>query len=146
MDNAGVIVSVRSRFTDWCVGEVESVTVTVMVPELAAPGVPEITPAADMFTPAGRPLAVQVYGAVPPAAVTEAEYRLPAGPVGSVAVVIDNAGEMDSVNPCVTDWCVGLVASVTVTFTVPPLAALGVPEMVPLTALIASPAGSPVAD
>ena len=51
------------------VADAPSVTVIVAVP--AAPavvGVPEITPAALMVRPAGSPIALNVYGAVPPVA------------------------------------------------------------------------------
>ena len=45
--------------------------VTVTVGEPAAVGVPEISPeVSSMESPAGRPVALQVYGAVPPAAET----------------------------------------------------------------------------
>jgi len=43
----------------------------VLVP--AAVGVPEMAPVELMLRPAGRPVAVQVYGAVPPLATIEAE-------------------------------------------------------------------------
>ena len=51
----------------------ESVTVIegVLVP--AAVGVPEIAPVELMLRPAGSPVAVQVYGAVPPPAAMAAE-------------------------------------------------------------------------
>ena len=48
--------------------EVESDKTTVEVP--AAVGVAEITPAAFIDNPAGRPFAVQVYGAAPPLGCT----------------------------------------------------------------------------
>ncbi len=56
-----------------CAGAVESVTVidTVLVP--AVVGVPLIAPVdASMVNPAGRPVADQVYGVVPPLALTVA--------------------------------------------------------------------------
>jgi hypothetical protein len=54
------------------VGASLSVTVMVAVPAAAtAVGVPEITPAALMVIPAGRPVAVNVYGSVPPDAPPE---------------------------------------------------------------------------
>jgi hypothetical protein len=55
------------------VGVPESVTVTTTLEAVpAADGVPLITPAEDMVRPAGKPVAVNVYGAVPPVAVTVA--------------------------------------------------------------------------
>ena len=53
---------------------------------------------------------------------------------------------MVRVNGLVAGWWVGRVESVTVTFTVPLLAAAGVPEITPLEALMDSPVGRPVAD
>jgi hypothetical protein len=55
------------------VGVLESVTVIegVLVPE--AVGVPEMAPEELMLRPAGNPVAVQVYGAVPPPATMAAE-------------------------------------------------------------------------
>ena len=72
----------------------ESVTVIegVLVP--VAVGVPEIAPEEFMLRPAGSPVAVQVYGAVPPPATIEAEYAAPAKPLGSEAVVIDTPALM----------------------------------------------------
>jgi hypothetical protein len=54
-------------------GVLESVTVIegVLVP--AAVGVPEMAPEELMLRPAGRPVADQVYGAVPPPAAMVAE-------------------------------------------------------------------------
>jgi hypothetical protein len=54
-------------------GVLESVTVIegVLVP--AAVGVPDIAPEELMLRPAGSPVAVQVYGAVPPPAAMAAE-------------------------------------------------------------------------
>src|SRR5215212_11029548 len=45
-----------------------AVTVAVKVP--VAVGVPDTTPPLEMVTPGGRPVADQVYGGVPPLAVT----------------------------------------------------------------------------
>ena len=53
-----------------CVGLVESVAVMTAVKEPAAVGVPVMEPPALMESPAGRPVAVKVYGAVPPVALT----------------------------------------------------------------------------
>ena len=49
------------------VADALSVTVMVAVPAApAAVGVPEMTPAVLMVIPAGRPVALNVYGVVPP--------------------------------------------------------------------------------
>ncbi len=52
------------------VGLVESVAVIDGVASPAAVGVPEIRPEVLMTVPGGRPVAVNVYGAVPPCALT----------------------------------------------------------------------------
>jgi hypothetical protein len=49
-----------------------AITTTRKVPSVA--GVPLIEPAVLMRSPAGRPLAVQVYGALPPVALTVAPW------------------------------------------------------------------------
>src|ERR1035437_818569 len=69
-----------------------SFTVTTMVAAPAAVGVPEMAPAADMLRPAGSAVALKVYGAVPPDAMKDAEYAVPAVPLGAEAVVITSAG------------------------------------------------------
>jgi hypothetical protein len=53
-----------------CVGLVESVAVIAAVRVPAVVGVPLITPALDIDKPAGRLVAVYVYGPVPPVALT----------------------------------------------------------------------------
>jgi len=62
------MVRVNVWDADWVVGFVESTTVIVTDDEPAAPGMPEITPAGEMARAAGRPVADQVYGVVPPVA------------------------------------------------------------------------------
>ena len=124
----------------------ESVTVIegVLVP--VAVGVPEIAPEEFMLRPAGSPVAVQVYGAVPPPATIEAEYAAPVKPLGSEAVVIDRPAPivMESVDVETLRW-LGELESVTVIEGVLVPEAVGVPEMAP-EELILRPAGSPVAD
>ncbi len=67
-----------------------TVTVTVEVP--AVVGVPEMTPVPALIVrPAGSPVADQLYGGVPPTALTVAEYAVAAVPAGSDAVVIASA-------------------------------------------------------
>src|SRR5260370_18453501 len=71
-------------------GLVESVTVIAAVLVPPGPlGVPVITPAALIESPAGKPVAVKVYGAVPPVALpVVAVYATPTTPAGSEVVVI----------------------------------------------------------
>lgn len=64
--SAGALTAPYPTVNVWLLDAL-SVTVTVIVPAaLSALGVPDITPAALMVTPSGRPVAVNVYGAVPP--------------------------------------------------------------------------------
>lgn len=53
-------------------GLVESVTVTATVKVPVAVGVPVIWPLGLMESPVGKPVAVKVYGVVPPEAITVA--------------------------------------------------------------------------
>ena len=72
---------------------VESVTVIVteLVPD--ALGVPVIWPElAPTVSPAGSPLADQVYGELPPLAETIVAYAEPAAPFRSAVVEITGAG------------------------------------------------------
>jgi hypothetical protein len=69
------------RFIDCvavCCGELESATCRAKDAFPACVGMPLIRPVASSDKPAGRlpDLSAQEYGAVPPAAVTEAEYLL----------------------------------------------------------------------
>ena len=67
-----------------CVGVVESVAVRVAVAVPVAVGVPEMTPVESAIeSPAGKPVAVHEYDAVPPVAVAVAEYAVPANPSGN---------------------------------------------------------------
>ena len=121
-----------------------SVTVTVTLDGPAAAGVPEIVPVAGSIVRfAGRPVADQVYGVVPPVAARLAEYGVPAGPDGSVAVVIATPGLTVRDRFFETLRCVGAVESVTVIVTVAAPVAVGVPVIAPVVALIESPAGKP---
>jgi hypothetical protein len=130
-----------------CVGVVASVTVmvTLLVPD--AVGLPEIVPDAESIAnPAGNPVAVQVYGVVPPVAATGALYETPTMPPGSDEVLIARATPIVIEKGFETIWCVGVVASVTVTVTLLVPDAAGFPEIVPVAASMAKPAGSPAAD
>ena len=75
-------------------GVLLSATCTVKLELLVAVGVPLITPAPESVRPAGNvdpPVRVQVYGVVPPVAVSDAPvvgYAVPRLPSGSVVVVI----------------------------------------------------------
>jgi hypothetical protein len=143
---AGVIVSDRLRVALALVGLVESVTVTFTVLVPAAVGVPPIAPVAVLsVTPAGKPVADQVYGALPPVAASVTLYGEFTTPPGSVAVEIVKAGAIVSDRFLVADTCVGLVESVTVIATVLVPAAVGVPLITPFASIV-SPGGRPVAD
>jgi hypothetical protein len=65
-----------------------SFTATVRDTVPAAVGVPESAPPADIVSVEGCPLAVNVYGAVPPVAANVAEYAVPTVPSGADVVVI----------------------------------------------------------
>src|SRR6185312_10223983 len=99
-----------------CVGLVESVTVmaTVLVP--AAVGVPLIAPVEEFrFNPAGRPVADQVYGVVPPDAASVAPgYAVLTTPDGNEDVVMVSCPMIVSEKLLLAVRCVGLVESVTV--------------------------------
>ena len=95
-----------------------SVTRTVNVLTPVVVGVPEITPPLDKVRPAGRlPLASdQVYGGVPPCALTVTEYATPSVAAGSgEVVVIVSAGTIVRLNCPLTDCGVGEQLSVAVT-------------------------------
>jgi len=73
---AAFTVRLRLAFADCAVGLVESVTVTATsaVPAELAAGVPVIAPVELLIDkPLGNPVAVYVYGVVPPDAVMDAE-------------------------------------------------------------------------
>src|SRR5690242_17978089 len=98
MANAGPMFNVKLLLTERCVGLVESVTVTCTGKDPAAVGMPEITPAAAAsVSPLGKPVALHVYGVVPPAAVRVTEYPLLTTPPGSDWVVIASPAPMLSV-------------------------------------------------
>lgn len=145
---AGAMIIVNVLVAVCGVGVPESVTVTFTVLVPAAVGIPVICPVlALMLSPAGNPVADQLYGVMPPSAATVALYAAPTVPLGSVAVVIEsNAGAIVTVNVLVAVCGVGVPESVTVTFTVLVPAAVGVPVICPVLVLMLSPAGNPVAD
>lgn len=68
----GAIARLRVAFEPRTVGVVESVTVTVSVKLPATLGVPVIWPVGLRASPAGNPVAVKVYGVVPPIAANVA--------------------------------------------------------------------------
>jgi hypothetical protein len=116
-----------------------SVTRTVNVLDPAAVGVPEIVPPVSV-SPAGNvPLASdQVYGGVPPDAVSVCEYAVPTTPLGSdVVVTLIVAGLMVMVSDAGAD-CDALSVARTVNVLDP--AVVGVPEIVPPVSV--SPAGN----
>jgi hypothetical protein len=100
-----------------------------------AVGVPEITPALDSVSPAGRlPDAIdQLYPGVPPLALSVALYELPLFPaLKLVDVTVSVAGVVLAViDSCADAVCTGepLSATVTVKLDVPFF--VGVPEITP---------------
>src|ERR1035441_6749261 len=102
------------------VGLVASVTVTLMVAAPAAVGVPVMVPVPGSIpNPAGRPVAVQAYGVVPPVAVSgPLLYTEPTAPLGRDGVVIPSAGPNVTGNDLLALKWVGLNESVTVTIMV----------------------------
>ncbi len=120
-----------------------TVTLTVLVP--AAVGVPLITPAVLIVRPAGRPVAVQVYGDVPPLAASVALYDVPTAPGDNDAVVTVTGARMTRESVLVPVSRVGFVESVAVTTTVLVPPPVGVPLITPVDVFNVSPAGSPVA-
>jgi hypothetical protein len=146
IDRVGAIVTENCLVALKCVGLVASVTVTLTVAAPAALGIPVIAPVeGSIDNPAGRPVAVQAYGVMPPEAASGPLYTEPTTPFGSAAVVIVSPGAIVTKNCLVPLKCVGLVASVTVTLTVAAPAALGVPLITPVARSIVNPAGRPVA-
>jgi hypothetical protein len=123
-----------------------SLTVAVKLDVPLVVGVPEIIPVvAARVSPAGRLPAVidQVYAGVPPVADMGLEYAVVAVPPGSEAEIV-NAGGVGAATTIerVTDLvCAGLPASVTVAVKLDVPLAVGVPEISPVLAPKASPAG-----
>ena len=104
-------------------------------------GVPVIWPPALIVRPAGKLLAVNVYGAVPLTAVSVvAVYATFAVPFGRLEVVIASPGVMVIDKFAVLLRCVGFDESVTVKVICVVPAVVGAPEIWP-AALIVKPAG-----
>ena len=125
----------------------ESVTVTLALKAPETVGVPLITPVDEAIVrPAGNPVAVQLYGVVPPVAATVALYDVPTAPPGrGDAVVMESAGLIVMLRFLLTLRCVGVVESVTVTLAVNVPEAVGVPLTMPVDEAMVKPAGNPVA-
>ena len=145
-ESPGPITNVNRFDTVKCVGAVESVTLTSTVLVEGDAGLPLITPALLMLKPVGSPDADQVYGAVPPLAVSVKEYAVPAGSVGSPVVVMAGPDLMTMLRLLAIVRCVGDVESVAVIVAVTVPVAVGVPEITPVEGAIVSPAGRPLAD
>jgi hypothetical protein len=136
-----------------CAGLPESVTLKLSeAPATAAVGVPVMAPVAVFSdNPAGNvPLVSdQVYGVVPPDAVSVAEYAAPTSPFGSdVLVMVSVLEAMVSVIDAAA-LCAGLLESVTVKVSgALDTTAVGVPVMAPVAVFRDNPAGSvpPVSD
>jgi hypothetical protein len=116
-----------------CVGELSSITFTVKLELPALVGVPEIMPAPDSVSPAGRvPEATdQLYAWVPPAALNAALYPLPSRPAESVVVVIVSCGAPIVSEIAAVCVCAGELLSVTATVKFELPLAVGVPEITP---------------
>ena len=121
-----------------CAGDPASVTVIVNVAVPLALGVPEITPAPDSVSPAGKlpEASVNVYPGVPPVALSDALYGLPAWAEPNVVDAKPNAGgacvTASTTIESVTVWlCAGDEESETVTLNVAVPLADGVPEITP---------------
>jgi hypothetical protein len=132
--------------TDWvCAGDPASWTATVNEAfAMAAVGVPEITPVDwSSDNPGGSvPLAmIHINGAVPPAATTGALYGVPVIPDGTeVVAMLSGAGAMVSCS-VVVFICTGDPESWTTSVSDTTVATEGVPEIIPVSAESASPAG-----
>ena len=80
-----------------------AVTLTVFAPDAVL--LPEISPVLALIaSPAGRPVASQLYGEVPPAAATNALYATFAWAAGSDVVVMESAAVIVSVSDLVLLW------------------------------------------
>ncbi len=141
MTSVKVFVAVRA------VGVELSVTVIVTEAVPAAVGVPVICPVdAFIVSPAGKPAADHEYGGTPPVAAAVALYATLITPDGNAEVVMDN-GTRTVIEKVFEAVCgVGEPESVTVTVTGLVPAAVGVPVICPVLALMLRPAGNPVAD
>lgn len=85
----GFMVRTRVAVTV-CVGLLLSVTVTAILLDPVVVGVPDKTPEELRVSGEGTPVALKVYGAVPPLAAIVVEYAVPELAAGSVVVLIDN--------------------------------------------------------
>ena len=103
--------------------------------KLAVPsdvGLPEIDPAAESVSPAGKDPEVidHVYGSVPPEAVNACEYEAPTEPAGKGEdVVIESAPDCIVIDRSLEDSCDSLSKARTVKATVP--VDVGVPLIAP---------------
>jgi hypothetical protein len=143
------VITMENVFFAVWTGGPASVTVTttlLLVP--ADVGVPLITPVvAFMVSPFGSPVADQLYGVVPPLALTVAEYAPFTPPLGSGdGVVICNcaATGIENVFGAVNAGDDESLTVITTLVLAP--AAVGVPLMRPVEELMVSPFGRPVAD
>jgi hypothetical protein len=102
-----------------------------------------------IVNPLGSPVALKVYGVAPPAACTVALYEAPTVAAGNDVVVMLSVPAWPAtivrLNVAVAVCAVPLVESVTETPTLAVPVAVGVPEIVPVTALMERPPGNPVA-
>jgi hypothetical protein len=136
MLNAGALITIDIA----AVAEPEalSVTLTVKPTDPAELGVPDIV-APERLNPAGSdPFATdQVYGGIPPLALSVCEYATPTMPAGIGGVVILKAGAVMTIDSAAVADPDAL--SVTFTLKLEEPAVVGLPEIVPPARL--SPAG-----
>jgi len=120
----------------------ESVTVALKVEAPRVLGVPVIAPVEVLrVKPAGRePLMLNVYGGVPPPAVSADEYATPTCPVLAGQVKVNCAGAMVMLQLMVT--VATPLESVTVAEKLDVPAVVGVPVMAPVEVLRVKPAGN----
>jgi len=120
-----------------------SVTVRVKLAVAVLVGMPEITPLdAASVSPAGKDPKViaHVYGAVPPAAMSDVLYAAPLVPLDNDDAVVIVSGPLTTkVNTLNT---LAPAASVTVAVKLNAAALVGKPEMMPVSEASVSPAGS----
>ena len=139
------LVTVQAKEA-WPVEPDESVATRVTLEVPAAVGVPEMVPVEELrVRPAGRPVADQV-------SVADGEESVAVAPRVTVAPETEDCAPGSETETMLVTvqakeaWPVEPDESVAARVTLEVPAAVGVPEMVPVEGLMASPAGRPVAD
>lgn len=124
-------------------GDALSATATVKVAVPVAVGVPEITPALESVSPAGKlpDARDHVYPGVPPLALSVVVYELPTSPDPRLRERTASPGGTTVMDTWLDTDCAGDPLSFTATVKVDVPLVVGVPEIVPALES-ASPAGS----